>query len=136
MTKQELNAGLERFLTAKNKACDAMTDEQALGCIALYPTLKHDGSLVKAGQRIRWNGVLLRASADLWDVESYDPDHAPALWEEVKISGGIRDIPENIAAIDAFSAGEKGRWKGEIYVSLIDNNTWNPDQYPAGWSKD
>ena len=24
---------------------------------------------------------------------------------------------------------------GQVYVSLIDNNVWSPDDYPQGWQK-
>lgn len=133
MRKDDLQRQLDAFISAKAAACEAMSDEQALDCVALYPTLRHDGSHVKAGARIRHNGVLMRASVDLWDRLENDPDHAPALWEEVKIDGGIREIPANMQTVDAFSKGEKGRWNGHIYESKIDNNIWTPDQYSAGW---
>ena len=32
-----------------------------------------------------------------------------------------------------FMQGDKVRYEGKIYESLIDNNTWSPSAYPAGW---
>jgi hypothetical protein len=29
--------------------------------------------------------------------------------------------------------GDKVKYEGVIYVSLIDNNIWSPVAYPAGW---
>lgn len=46
-----------------------------------------------------------------------------------------RIIPETITEDLAFAMGEKGWWKGELYESLYDNQTWNPEQFAAGWMK-
>ena len=45
----------------------------------LCRTLKQDGSLVRAGTRINWNGTIKKAAVDLWDTEVNDPAHAPSL---------------------------------------------------------
>ena len=36
---------------------------------------------------------------------------------------------------NAYMTGDKVSYKGETYVSVIDNNTWSPEAYPAGWNK-
>jgi hypothetical protein len=101
--------------------------------VELYPVLHFNGELIAAGTRINWNGALKRAAVDIWDTYENNPDNAPTLWEDVVIKEDIRVIPETITVGLAFSKGEKGWWKDKIYQSLIDNNIWNPDAYPAGW---
>lgn len=134
MTRSELLTKVRAYRAAREKACEALDDDTASGsCIPLYPTLTQDGSLIKYGTRIRFNDRLFKAALDIWDRPENDPAHAPTLWVEIIYSGGIREIPETISAAEAFSKGEKGRWKGVVYESSIDNNVWNPDQYPAGW---
>lgn len=32
-----------------------------------------------------------------------------------------------------YMKGDKVRYKGVVYVSLIDNNVWSPADYSAGW---
>lgn len=32
-----------------------------------------------------------------------------------------------------YMTGDKVRFNGKIYESLIDNNIWSPADYPAGW---
>lgn len=110
-----------------------LTDAQASEAVALYPVLRYNGMLVKAGTRINWEGALKRAAVDLWDREDNDPVHAPNLWEDIKIQAGYREIPEVITAGLAFSKGERGWWKSTLYESLINNNVWTPVAYPAGW---
>ena len=110
-----------------------LPDKEASEAAVLFPRLKHDGSLVKAGTRINWYGVVKRAAADLWDTEANNPDNAPTLWESISFREGYRIIPETITAGTAFSKDEHGWWGDVLYKSLIDANVYTPEQYPAGW---
>ena len=112
-----------------------MDDANASTLPEMFPTLKVDGSLVKAGTRINWNGQLKKAAADLWDTAENNPDNAPTLWEDLNYINGYRVIPEVITVTTAFSKGERGWWKDAVWESLQDNNVWNPDQFAAGWQK-
>ena len=114
-------------------AMASLEDKVASQAVELSPTLKQDSSLIKSGTRINWNGVLKRASVDLWDTIGNNPDNAPTLWEDILYKDGIRIIPETITAGTAFAKNELGWWKDKIYISLIDNNVWTPTTYAAGW---
>lgn len=116
-----------------NTAAGYLTDAQASTVTTIYPGLKYDGELVKAGTRIYWGGVLKRAAVDLWDREENNPDNAPDLWEDVLYRDGIRIIPETITVGLVFAKGEKGWWGDALYVSLLDANNYTPEQYPRGW---
>ena len=115
------------------KALPAVPDKDASGCVDLYPTLKQDGRLIKAGTRINWGGWLKQATVDLWDTEENDPDHAPTLWVKINYKDGVRVIPDVISAAEAFALDELGWWDGAIYKSLIAANVYTPDAYPQGW---
>ena len=97
------------------------------------PRLRQDGSLIKAGKRINWNGTIKRAAVDLWDTAANTPDAAPALWEDIGYREGYRIIPETITAGTAFAMDELGWWGGTLYRSLLDANVWTPDANPSGW---
>lgn len=114
-------------------AMASLEDKLASQAVELSPTLKQDSSLIKSGTRINWNGVLKRASVDLWDTIGNNPDNAPTLWEDILYKDGIRIIPETITAGTAFAKNELGWWEDKIYISLIDNNVWTPTTYAAGW---
>ena len=116
-----------------DKAGAMLTDAQASTVPALYAGMRYDGALIKAGARILWQGVLKRAAADLWDRPENDPEHAPALWEDVLYRDGVRIIPEVITAGLAFSRGELGWWGGALYRSTADNNVYTPQQHPDNW---
>lgn len=131
MTRQEAKALIEAIKLMR----DNTTDEVAVQCMPLFPTVKYDSALVSVGTRISFNGKLYKAAVDLWDTENNNPENAPTLWAELTFSGGdnIRDIPEVITVTTAFSYGELGRWNGKIYKSLADANVYTPDQYPPYW---
>ena len=61
-----------------------LEDKQASEVASLYPGMKYDGSLIKAGTRINHGGVLFKAAVDLWDTEENNPENAPTLWEEIQ----------------------------------------------------
>ena len=110
-----------------------LDDQTASIAPELYDEMRYDSSLIKAGTRINWKGVLKRAAVDLWDTDENSPDNAPALWEDIAYKLGDRIIPETITAGLAFAKDERGWWNDVLYKSLIDANVWTPEQYPDGW---
>lgn len=56
-----------------------------------------------------------------------DPENPEELIEEpedwVKPTGGH----------DAYKTGDEVLFEGNVYKSIIDNNTWSPTDYPQGW---
>jgi len=118
---------------AMEMAAVSLDDKIASTAAAMFPQLKQDGSLIKAGTRFNVDGVVKRAAVDLWDTAENALENAPALWEDLLYKDGIRIIPDTITAGTAFAKGEEGIWKDAIYVSLLDANVWTPDAHPLGW---
>lgn len=117
------------------EAVQSLSEQTASTAVTLFPKLKTNGELVKAGTIINWHGVLKRAASDLWDTAENTPDVAPVLWEDIAYKEGYRLIPEIMTAGDAFSLGEIGWWKEKLYESLLDANVWTPDANPGGWKE-
>ena len=122
-----------KMRAAMETAAVSLDDATASTAPEMFPRLKGDGSLVKAGTRICWGGTLKRAAVDLWDNAENTPDAAPTLWEDVLYRDGIRIIPETITVGLAFAKGERGWWGDALYASTMDANVWTPSDYPAGW---
>lgn len=120
---------------AIEKAAASLDDKTASEAPELFPQLTGDGSLVKSGTRICWQGGIKRAAVDLWDTAENTPDAAKNLWEDIQYKQGYRLIPETITATLAFAKGERGWWKDELYESLLAANVWNPSVNPDGWKK-
>ena len=129
MTRSEIL----RLRTAMELGAVSLDDRTASGAARMFSGMKLDGSLIKAGTRICWNGTVKRAAADLWDTAANTPDAAPALWEELPYRDGVRIIPAVITPGTAFAKGEQGWWGEVLYASLLDGNVWTPAAYPDGW---
>lgn len=124
---------VNRLFITQNINTIITDDKTASRAVEFHPVLKQDGSLIPHGTRINWQGQLKRAAVDVWDTAENNPDHAPALWEDINYRNGFRVIPETITAGTAFSSGEYGWWGETLYQSTIDNNVWTPVAYPSGW---
>ena len=122
-----------RLRAIVEQAAASLDDQTASAGAALFPRLKQDGALVKAGTRINWGGTLKRAAVDLWDTEANNPDNAPKIWEDIAYRDGFRVIPQTITAGTAFALDECGWWGDTLYRSTISGNVWTPEQYSAGW---
>ena len=122
-----------RLRSIVEQAAVSLDDKTASEAAALFPRLKGDGALVKAGTRINWHGTVKRAAVDLWDTAENTPDAASALWEDILYRDGYRIIPEVLTVTTAFSKGEYGWWGDKLYESLADANVYTPAAYPNNW---
>lgn len=131
-------AQAERIRAQVEAGAAALPDAEASIEPSLTRKMRYDGSLIKAGTRIDWGGVLKRAAVDIWDTEENNPDNASDLWENVLYRDGIRVIPDVITAGLAFSYDELGWWGDVLMRSILPGektNVYTPEQYPAGWEE-
>ena len=117
------------------QAAVSLDDKTASEAATLFPRLKGDGSLVRGGSRINWNGTIKRAAVDLWDTAENNPDNAPTLWEDLDYKDGYRIIPETITVTTAFAKDECGWWGDVLYRSRVAANVYTPAQYPDNWER-
>ena len=122
-----------RLRSIVEQAAASLDDKTASTAGMLFPRLKQDGHLVKAGTRINWNGTLKRAAVDLWDTPENNPGTAPTLWAGIQYRNGYRIIPETITVTTAFAEGEYGWWGDVLYKSKVNSNVYTPEQYAPNW---
>jgi hypothetical protein len=65
----------------------------------------------------------------LWEKQP-DPEPEPQPEPEPEIPEWVQPTADN-----PYMTGDKVRFNGEIYESIIDNNVWSPADYPQGWQK-
>ena len=99
------------------QAATSLDDKTASTAATLFPRLKGNGELVKAGTRICWNGTVKRAAVDLWDTADNTPDAAPTIWADLDYRDGYRIITETITVTTAFQKDELGWWADVLYRS-------------------
>lgn len=73
------------------------------------------------------------------------PESTPALYREylnveIKNQDGsktevVAEFKQPTGALDAYNKGDKVLFKGKIYKSKINTNTFSPEQYPDGWEE-
>lgn len=110
------------------------TDAQAYSMRYLYPVWSSDSVEYKKDERLMYNDKFYKVLQDHTSQESWTPDAASSLF--VEISDPNVEYPEfkqPTTAENAYQKNDKVTYNGKKYISLIDNNTWSPDDYPAGW---
>lgn len=113
---------------------NSVTDDIALYMVEMYPLWNSNGVQYKKNQRVSYDGILYKILQDHTSQETWKPNVSPSLFVKV-ISSINGEIPEwqQPSAENAYQKGDKVRYNGKVYESLIDNNVWSPDAYPAGW---
>ena len=111
-----------------------LDDETAVEHIILFPSWDAKDEY-KAGERIRYQNVLYKVLQDHTAQADWAPDVAPSLFARVLNETEDGSIPEWVQpdSTNAYMTGDHVMFEGMEYVSLIDNNTWSPADYPAGW---
>ena len=134
-TEPDMDQIVEAVKKMLSEGAEQLSDEDALEVAAVFPTWSSFvGKEVEKGQRLWWDGKLWKTTQYIQELLSnWTPVAAVSLFTDVSVAE-IREITDPIPAENPFMKGEKGRWKGEVYVSQIDNNVWTPDAYPAGWT--
>lgn len=133
MNRAELRALVAAYREKLNAVTAPLDDEAALEVVRLFPVWEA-GRFYSAGERLRYHGELYRVLQDHTAQADWTPDAAPSLWAKVLIPDPTQ-IPEweQPDSTNPYAKGDKVRFDGKIYESLIDNNVWSPAAYPAGW---
>ena len=116
-----------------HKASASLADDDALEAIELFPVWQTSTNYA-AGDRVRYGGVLYRCLQSHAAQDTWTPADAPSLWARVLIPDP-GEIPEweQPDSTNPYMKGDRVRFAGKIYESLVDNNVWSPADYPAGW---
>lgn len=99
------------------------------------------GESVSVGDIRKFSNKLYRVIQAHTTQADWTPDSVPALWvvytppttedgEEI-----IPDFEQPTGAHDSYKKGDKVRFEGKVYESLIDNNAYSPSDYAAGWKE-
>ena len=93
------------------------------------------GKEYAVGTLLMHDGVLFTVLQAHTSQEGWTPVDAPSLFAEVLSSKITGEIPEWVQpdSTNAYMIGDRVIFNGVIYESIIDNNVWSPEAYPAGW---
>lgn len=137
---EQTNKAMEVFNINFNDLLPDLTDEQALEMPLLFPKWEV-GKEYAVGHRVLYLGALYKVIQAHTSQAGWEPDIAPSLFAKnliVKDENGEQvDIPEfeQPDSTNPYMTGDKVRFEGKVYQSLIDNNVWSPTAYPQGWEE-
>jgi len=121
-----------RYLRSKiEQLAETLPDAEALDYTALFKNWE-SGIAYTVGDRVKFEDLLYKCVQAHTSQADWQPSLTPALWTRVS----IEEWPEWIqptGAQDAYMSGDKVTFEEHHYICLIDNNTWSPTAYPAGW---
>ena len=122
-----------RYRAAIEKACGSLPDEELLEVPNLAPVWDSAGSYA-AGDRVGYEGVLYKCLQAHTAQADWAPAAAPSLWARVLIPDeDVIPEWEQPESTNPYKKGDKVRHNGKIWVSILENNTWEPGIY--GWEE-
>ena len=116
-----------QFVKLRNMA----TDEISLQVPNLYPVWKENVQYA-VDERVLYNDILYKVLQAHTSQTDWTPDVAASLFAKVLIPNE-NVIPEweQPDSTNPYMTGDKVMYDDKIYVSIIDNNVWEPNAY--GW---
>ena len=135
-TFQEEQYDAQRKL-ALSFLAEGLSDEQALQVPLLFEEFDGNGVAYEVGKRIMYKGILYKVIQAHTSQADWTPTAAPSLFAKVineTIDGSIPEF-EQPDSTNPYMKGDRVLFNGKVYESLIDNNVYSPEAYPAGWKE-
>lgn len=111
---------------------DMLTDEQAITVVQIYPSWKPGASYAQ-GSRVQYMGGLYKCLQAHESTESWNPVDAPSIWAALlTVDDEVLDWVQPDST-NPYMTGDKVRHNGSTWISIVDNNVWEPGVY--GWDE-
>ena len=131
---EQLRRALQMFIRS-------LTDEEAMEVATVYPKYEV-GKAYKANEIFSYgeNNVgdpqLYRVVTEHTSQEDWIPSENRALYTPIGLTEeGYPIWSRPTGSHDTYNAGDIVEYNGTLYKSLIDGNTYSPEEYPAGWEE-
>lgn len=123
----------EIYRKIMNKAASELSDSDAVNAPMLFERWEPDKQY-ECGMRLCYGDKLYKVLSTHTSQGSWTPDVAPSLFAEVLIPDPSV-IPEWVqpSSTNPYMIGDKVRHNDKVWVSIVDNNVWEPGVY--GWEE-
>ena len=133
MKRNELKMRVKSFRERIEEAAQTLPDDLVQHSIAMFPHWDPSEHYA-AGYRVQYNDIVYKCLQAHDAQASWTPTDAPSLWAKVLVPDpDVIPDWEQPDSTNAYMTGDKVRYNGHVYESLIDNNVWSPEAYPQGW---
>ena len=131
MTLLELARKLRPYI---EKAAMFLEDSDALEAIQLFPHWSGENVGYFVDDKVQYDNILYRCLQAHTSQNAWTPTAAASLWAKVLIPDpNIIPEWEQPDSTNPYQIGDKVRFEGKVYESLIANNIWAPNVY--GWKE-
>lgn len=113
----------------------SISDGAVLKVSELFPHWNGNSKEYVKGDKVLYNDVLYKVLQNHTSQEGWTPTSAPSLFAKVLTSEGEILDWEQPSSTNPYMKGDKVKFNGKIYESVIDNNVWSPEAYPQGWKE-
>ena len=134
---EEINMGMQSLTKIGKLVANQVTDDAvALTIQEFYDIWVTNVNYVK-GQYINHEGVLYKVLQDHMSQEGWTPNATPSLFAKVLVDPSGETILDwaQPDSTNGYMKGDKVKFEGLVYESLIDNNIWSPSAYPTAWQE-
>ena len=83
---------------------------------------------------VKYRGVMYKVLQAHRAQPDWTPDKSPSLFAPL-LTSPTGEVLEWVQpeSTNPYMKGDRVIYNGKVYESIIDNNVWSPDGYPAGW---
>lgn len=120
----------------------SISDGAALKMPEVFPHWNGNSKEYVKDDKVLYDGVLYKVLQNHTSQEGWTPTSAPSLltsapslFAKVLTSEGEILDWEQPSSTNPYMKGDKVKFNGKIYESVIDNNVWSPEAYPQGWKE-
>ena len=118
-----------------------LDDDKALEVATVFPSYEIDRVYEKDfifsyGENSAGDPQLYKVVQTHTSQAGWKPGETPALYTAIGLTpAGYPIWNRPSGAHDAYNRDDIVSYKEKLYKSLIDGNTWSPDEYPDGWEE-
>lgn len=129
----------EQLRRALQIFAQSLTDDEAMEVASVYPAYAVGkeykmGEMFTFGENAVGDPQLYRVAQNHTSQEDWKPDLTPSLYTPIGLDEEGHPIwSRPTGAHDAYNEGDIVDYNGVLYKSLINGNTYSPDEYSAGW---
>lgn len=130
---EEVDAKEESLNKIGKIVANQVTDDVVALSIQEFYDIWEVGVLYPVGRYITHKDILYKVLTEHTSQTDWTPDASPSLFAKVLIDPTGETIPEWVQSdsTNAYMTGDKVTHNDKTYVSIIDNNVWEPGVY--GW---
>lgn len=117
----------------------SLSDEDALEVATVFPKYEvgknyKKGVMITDGENEVGDPQLYRVVMDHTSAAEWPPSENPTLYTPIGLNAEGHPVWSKPSGVhDAYNIGDIVDYNGTLYKSLINGNTYSPDEYPAGW---